>query len=108
MRGIPRGSATERLSWEKGSTPVRAAAHDRHRSSPSTLALDTIESPLPGRRSTSRDSFSDESDYSGPLAMGSLDISSKNLDFSSAPVSPRVSSASHSSSVSLRSSIRLT
>ncbi|XP_024033175.1 U-box domain-containing protein 51 isoform X1 [Citrus clementina] len=97
MRGIPRGLATERLSWEKGSTPIRAAAHDRHRSSPSTLALDTIESTLPGRRSTGRDSFSDESDYSGPLGMGSLDISSKNLDFSSVPVSPRVSSASQSS-----------
>lgn len=97
MRGIPRGLATERLSWEKGSTPIRAAAHDRHRSSPSTLALDTIESAFPGRRSTGRDSFSDESDYSGPLPIGSLDISSKNLDFSSVPVSPRVSSASQSS-----------
>lgn len=103
-RGATRGRGPERLSYERHSNPSKSPVHDRRRSSPTSFSIDNTEYQSYGQRnSTSRDSLSDNSDYSGSLGslksfgLGSVDMSSQALDFSSASVSPRGSSASQSS-----------
>ncbi|KAH7574402.1 hypothetical protein JRO89_XS03G0292100 [Xanthoceras sorbifolium] len=98
MKGGTKGGGTERMSLDKGSDPVRGIARDRHKNTPTNISLESYDYPVRGQRtSTSRDSISDEPDFSGSLAMGSMDMSSQSLDFSNASFSPpRGSSASSS------------
>ncbi|XVE70882.1 hypothetical protein DITRI_Ditri10aG0105900 [Diplodiscus trichospermus] len=78
-RGSLRNAGSERLSLDNPSKiPIRD--RDRYRSSPANLSLDTID--FQGRPSISNDSLSGDSDFPAKLALGSMDISGQNLDFS--------------------------
>ncbi|KAK2644937.1 hypothetical protein Ddye_020132 [Dipteronia dyeriana] len=106
MRGGTKGGGTERMSWDRGSDPVRGIARDRHKSSPSNISLESFDYQVRGQRnSTSRDSLSDDSDL-GSLALGSMDMSSQNIEFSSTSISPRGSSASQSSAREIEAEMR--
>lgn len=76
-----------RASWDKNNELMRGVSRERHRSSPTNMSLESIDYPPRGSRSsTTRDSFSDNSEYSGPA--GSMDMSAHNLDFSNVNLSP--------------------
>ncbi|XWS72425.1 hypothetical protein CRYUN_Cryun02cG0038400 [Craigia yunnanensis] len=76
-----RNAGSEILSLDNPSkVPIRD--RDRHRSSPANLSLDTIDLAIQGQSSTSNDYLSSDSDFPKKLALGSMDISGQNLDFS--------------------------
>lgn len=82
-----RNAGSERLSLDNPSkVPIRE--RDRQRSSPANLSLDSIDIGIRGQSSTSHDSFSNESDFPAKLALGSMDISGQDLDFSMVSGSP--------------------
>ncbi|XP_044471478.1 U-box domain-containing protein 35 [Mangifera indica] len=85
-----RGQAVKgmyRASWDKNNELMRGVSREKHRSSPTNMSLESIDYPPRGSRSsTTRDSFSDNSEYSGPA--GSMDMSAHNLDFSNVNLSP--------------------
>ncbi|KAK6273837.1 PREDICTED: U-box domain-containing protein 52 isoform X1 [Theobroma cacao] len=86
-RGALRNAGSERLSLDNPSkVPIRE--RDRQRSSPANLSLDSIDIGIRGQSSTSHDSFSNESDFPAKLALGSMDISGQDLDFSMVSGSP--------------------
>lgn len=81
---------------EKNSDAMRTS-RERSRNSPTNLSLEDIENPNHGARSSfGQDSVRDESDLSGVLMFGSVDISGQNLDFSIAASSPKEQSTKHS------------
>ncbi|XP_031250095.1 U-box domain-containing protein 51-like [Pistacia vera] len=96
MKGMFRVSgSSDRISWEKNNEQPRGASRDRQKSSPTNMSMESIEyAPRGSRSSMSRDSFSDNSEYSGPPAVGSMDMSAHNLDFSSVNLSPATSASS--------------
>ncbi|XVF89056.1 hypothetical protein PTKIN_Ptkin19aG0100300 [Pterospermum kingtungense] len=80
-RGAMRNAGPDRHSFDNPKGPLRD--RDRHRSSPANLSMD-IDSAIRGQPSTSRNSFSNDTDFPPKLPLGSMDISDQNLDFSTA------------------------
>ncbi|XWS70225.1 hypothetical protein CRYUN_Cryun03dG0030200 [Craigia yunnanensis] len=80
-RGALRNAGPDRHSLDNPSkVPIRD--RDRYRSSPANLSLDGIDLAIQGRSSISNDSLSSDSDFPTKFALGSMDISGQNLDFS--------------------------
>ncbi|KAL5559470.1 hypothetical protein UlMin_035681 [Ulmus minor] len=86
-RGMLRNGGSEKM------VPVR----ERVRSAPMLLSLENIDLQSQGRSSFSRNSVSDDNEYLGMLGeSGSIDITGQNLNFGTAPSSPRSSSVRQS------------
>ncbi|XP_048232229.1 U-box domain-containing protein 52-like [Ricinus communis] len=86
VRGYYKNQGSERFPYERSNDPMRGQfIRDRTRT-PSNLSMDSIDISFPGgaapRISTSRVSTSEDHDFSSPFALGSIDISSQNPDFS--------------------------
>ncbi|KAK7816430.1 u-box domain-containing protein 52, partial [Quercus suber] len=95
------GPGYERFYLEKSSDASRTS-RERSRNSPKNLSLENIEITNRGARSSfGQDSVRDESDLSGVLMFGSVDISGQNLDFSIAASSPKEQSTKHSAAKEL-------
>ncbi|OMO66986.1 hypothetical protein CCACVL1_20886 [Corchorus capsularis] len=89
-----RSPGSERLSFDNPARATPTRERDRLRNSPANLSLDSIEFGARGQSSGGNDSLSGDMDFPANLALGSMDISSQNLDFS------MVSSSSSSESLS--------
>lgn len=71
-----RNVGSERVAFERTNNNMRVP---RARSAPTNLSIDNIDLQRP---STSRDSVSDDLDFSTPIRFASVDLSSQDMDFS--------------------------
>ncbi|OMO86497.1 hypothetical protein COLO4_21096 [Corchorus olitorius] len=81
-KGALRSPGPERLSFDNPGRATPTRERDRFRNSPANLSLDSIEFGTRGQSSGVNDSLSGDMDFPANLALGSMDISSQNLDFS--------------------------
>ncbi|KAF8401030.1 hypothetical protein HHK36_014333 [Tetracentron sinense] len=96
-RGGWRSLGSERKYLERYKDYMNTPTRSSTKSTPNKLSMDSLHIPIrTPENSTSRDSFSDDIDFSGSLGFRSVDISAENLEFAITSESPRASISSQS------------